>query len=163
MSGKKEQTLWVLIRLSMGFMLFWAFLDKLFGFGFSTTANKSWLAGVSPAEGFLKMAVKGPFASFYQSLAGNPFVDWLFMMGLLLIGLALILGIGMKVAGYAGALLMLLMWTALLLPKNNPILDDHIIYLFIFLAFTTVKAGHWFGLGKWWTKTQIVKKYPFLE
>ena len=147
----------------MGWMMLWAFLDKLFGLGFSTAAEKSWLQGGSPTFGFLKAATAGPFAAFYQSIAGNPLVDWLFMLGLLLIGTALILGIGMKIAGYSGALLMVLMWTAHLPPAQNPLLDEHIIYILIFLGFTTVKAGQWFGLGKWWVKTGLVKKSPFLE
>ena len=163
MRKSKEHLLLALLRISMGFIMLWAFLDKLFGLAFSTAANKSWLAGASPTEGFLKMAVKGPFAPFYQSLAGNAVVDWLFMLGLLLIGLALILGIGMKIAGYAGAALMFLMWSALLFPKNNPIFDEHIIYLLLFLLFATGKAGQSFGLGNWWANTQLVKKYPFLE
>lgn len=163
MKYSKEQIVWILLRFALGFTLFWAFLDKLFGFGRATAPDKSWLAGGSPTAGFLQNAVQGPFADFYHSLAGNPAVDWLFMLGLLCIGLALILGIGMKIAGYAGALLMFLMWASLLFPKNNPILDEHIIYLLVFLGFTSVKAGYWFGLGKWWANTGLVRKYPFLE
>lgn len=163
MKYSKEQIIWILLRLVLGFMLFWAFLDKLFGFGRATAPDKSWLSGGSPTAGFLNNAVQGPFADFYHNIAGSPVVDWLFMAGLFFIGLALILGIGMKIAGYAGALLMLLMWTALLFPKNNPILDEHIIYLFVFLGLASVKAGHWFGLGRWWSDTALVKKYPFLE
>lgn len=163
MKYSKEQIIWVLLRLAMGFTLLWAFLDKTFGLGRATAPDKSWLTGNSPTAGFLTNAVQGPFADFYHSLAGNPVVDWLFMLGLLLIGLALILGVGIKIAGYAGALLMFLMWTALLFPKNNPILDEHIIYLFVFLGFTSVKAGQWFGLGRWLVNTKLVKKYPFLE
>ena len=50
------------------------------------------------------------------------------MLGLLGIGVALILGIGMRVAAVAGALLLVLMWTAVLPPENNPFMDDHLIY-----------------------------------
>ena len=163
MKYSKEQIVWIFLRLSMGFIFFWAFLDKLFGLGRATAPDKSWLAGGSPTAGFLQNAVTGPFADFYHKLAGNPVVDWLFMLGLLFMGLALILGIGMKIAGYAGALLMLLMWASLLFPKNNPILDEHVIQFFVLLGFTTVKAGRWFGLGKWWAESGLVKKYPFLE
>jgi thiosulfate dehydrogenase [quinone] large subunit len=85
------------------------------------------------------------------------------MLGLLMIGLSLLLGIGMKVAGYAGALMMLLMWSSHLPPQQNPILDEHIIYLLVFISFTFTKAGQCFGAGKWWSKTALVKKWPFLE
>ncbi|MBI4100508.1 hypothetical protein HY439_02095 [Candidatus Microgenomates bacterium] len=159
----KERHIWFLLRLTLGWLFLWAFLDKLLGLGLSTPANKSWLAGISPTAGFLKNATTGPFAPFFHSLANNTFVDGLFMAGLLLIGLALILGIGSKIAGFTGALLMILMWLALLPPKNNPFLDEHLIYLVIFLGFATRKSDHWFGLGEWWSKTSLVRQHRFLE
>jgi thiosulfate dehydrogenase (quinone) large subunit len=162
MNLKNEQYVWAFLRLSLGLTFFWAFIDKLLGLGFATKPENSWLAGGSPTTGFLKSATKGPFASFYQSLAGNVFVDYLFMIGLLLIGLSLILGIGVKIAGYSGAFLLLLMWTALIPPTNHPFLDDHIIYGIVMLGLTFVKSGNWLGFGKWWSKTKLVKKYKFL-
>jgi thiosulfate dehydrogenase [quinone] large subunit len=42
------------------------------------------------------------------------------MLGLAAIGTALILGIGMRMATGAGALLMVLMWSAVLPPAGNP-------------------------------------------
>ena len=159
---KKEQYAWALLRLSLGLIFFWAFIDKLFGLGFATAPDKSWLSGISPTAGFLKVGTHGPFSSFYQSLAGSVFVDMLFMLGLLLIGLSLLLGIGVKVAGYSGALLLFLMWTALLPPEHHPFLDEHIIYGIALVGLTFVKSGHWLGFGKWWGNTTVVKKYPFL-
>ena len=114
-------------------------------------------------SGTWQFGTAGPFASVFQGLAGSAFVEWLFMIGLLLIGLALIFGMGVKIAGYTGALLMLLMWLAVLPPEHNPILDDHIIYGLILIGLTFVKSGHWLGLGKWWSGTELVKKHSFLE
>ncbi len=71
--------------------------------------------------------------------------------------------IGVRIASYTGALMMFLMWTALLPPEHNPILDEHIIYLLALLGLTTVKSGRWLGLGGWWSDTKLVKRYPFLE
>src|SRR3989344_8534176 len=102
---------WVALRITLGLILLWAFLDKLWGLGFATAADKSWLLGTSPTAGFLQFAAKGPFAPLYQAMAGSLVVDLLFMLGLLLIGLSLIFGIGIRIAGYSGALLMFLMWT----------------------------------------------------
>src|SRR3989344_7213305 len=99
-----------LARLVLGWMFLWAFLDKVFGWGFTTAADKSWLGGVSPTAGFLKFGTHGPFAGFYQSLAGSAWVDWLFMLGLLFLGLALMLGLASRLAGYLGALLMLILY-----------------------------------------------------
>ncbi len=160
---KPEQYVWALLRLGMGGIFLWAFLDKLFGLGFATAPDKAWLAGGSPTYGFLKSATYGPLATFYSSLAGNVAVDWLFMLGLLGVGVALIVGVATRIAGYAGAIMMVLIWTALLPPKNNPLLDDHIIYTFVLIGLSIVKSGQWFGLGKWWSKTDLVKRYPLLE
>ena len=106
-------------------------------------------------------------SSVFSSLAGQGWVDWLFMIGLLGIGAALILGVGVRIAGYAGALLVLLMFSAAI-PyfaegSHNPILDEHIIYAAILLAFTRVKVGRWLGCGEKWSKTDLVKEHPILE
>jgi thiosulfate dehydrogenase [quinone] large subunit len=138
-------------------------MDKLFGLGFATESANSWLNGGSPTTGFLKFATQGPFADFYSGLAGNAFVDWLFMLGLLLIGLALIMGVGVRIAGYAGALLMLILYSAALWPENNPFLDDHLIYAIAMIAFAHVHAGHTWGLGRWWAGTLLVQKNRWLE
>jgi hypothetical protein len=47
---------------------------------------------------------------------------------LLAVGVALVLGIGMRVAAAAGALLTVMIWTAVLPPASNPFMDDHLIY-----------------------------------
>lgn len=157
----KERYIWAVLRIGMGWIFLWGFLDKLFGLGFATASENAWLAGGSPTSGYLNFATSGPLAPLFQSLAGNPIVDWLFMVGLLAIGLSLILGMGVKIGGYAGALLVFLMWLSHLPPQNNPFLDDHIIYAIIFIGPARVKAGQWLGLGKWWSER--VKNYPFLE
>ena len=115
-----ENNVWQLLRLYLSFTLLWAFFDKLLGLGFATAADKSWLSGTSPTSGFLKFGVEGgTFASTFSSLAGNQIVDCLFMGGLLLIGLALALGIGMKIATYSGALLMFLIYLSLFPPEKR--------------------------------------------
>ncbi len=152
-----------LTRIAMGWIFLWAFLDKTFGLGFATVKEKAWLAGGSPTTGFLTSAVKGPFASFYHSLAGNVFVDWLFMLGLLLIGMSLILGIFNKLATYSGSLLFLLMFSAVIPPSSNPLIDDHIIYILILWLLNLSNAGDYLGLRKSFSKTSLVKKFRFLE
>jgi len=160
MNGR-ERYIWAALRLGMGWLLLWSFLDKLFGLGFATAPGDAWIAGGSPTFGYLNFATSGPLSAFFQNLAGNVVVDWLFMLGLLLIGLALILGIGVKIAGYSGALLVFSLWLSHLPPENNPFLDEHIIYLIVLIGLARVKAGQWVGLGKWWSER--VKNYPFLE
>jgi len=35
--------------------------------------------------------------------------------------------------------------------------------MILFLAMTLVKPGRWLGLGKWWSNTPLVKRFPILE
>ena len=154
--------MFALLRIGLGLIFLWAFFDKLLGLGFATKPEFAWLNGGSPTSGFLTNAAKGPFAPIYHALVGTGIVDWLFMLGLLLLGLALVLGIAMKLATHAGALLMLLIYLAVLPPANNPILDDHIIYGLVLLLLYQVKAGEVWGYGKEWEKNKLVKRYKFL-
>lgn len=153
---------WGLLRIVLGWVFFWAFLDKLMGLGYSTSAAKSWLAGGSPTYGFLSTTA-GSFSGVFQGLAGQVWVDWLFMLGLLGIGFALILGIGMRLVTYAGTLLLSLMWFAVFPPKTNPFVDYHIIYILVLFSLNSVKAGEVLGFGKTWKKSKLVKKYPILQ
>lgn len=163
MKYKKDQYIWGILRLGLGLIFLWAFFDKVFGLGFVTEVKNSWVNGGSPTAGFLEFATYGPFSTFYQSLAGNVFVDWLFMLGLLLIGIALTFGIGIKIAGWSGALLMFFMWTSALPPEHHPFLDDHIIYAIILIGLTFIKSGHFLGFGRSWSKIKLVRNNRFLE
>lgn len=165
---------WGLTRITLGLIFLWAFVDKLFGLGFATCRNaetnaietmcsKAWLEGGSPTTGFLKFGTSGPFADFYQGLAGNVFIDWLFMIGLAGIGVALTLGIGMHIATISGAIMMLMMWTAAFWPANNPLLDDHIVYALVLVGLWRVNDTQQLGYGAQWAKTKLVKQYPILK
>lgn len=162
MESDKTRYTWAALRIGMGWLFLWSFLDKLFGLGFATKPEAGWLAGGSPTAGFLENATSGPLAGLYQSMAGNPVVDWLFMLGLVGLGVALILGIGVQIAGYAGALFVLLLWSSRLPPANNPIMDEHIIYAFVLVGLAMVRAGQWVGLGRWWYKL-VAKNLPWLQ
>lgn len=116
------------LRVLMGFIFLWAFLDKMFGFGLATKSAGAWIHGGSPTSGFLAHAVQGPFTSFFNSLAGIAIIDWLFMLGLLFVGITLLTNRFVKWGSLAGILLMILMYLALLWPANNPFVDEHIIY-----------------------------------
>ena len=164
MEQNKTQYVLGLLRLIMGWIFLWAFIDKLFGLGFATTPDKAWLAGVSPTAGFLQFGVHGPFAGFYQSLVGIPLVDWLFMLGLLFIGLAFVSGIFMRLAGFFGVVMLFLMYTANgLSPTNNPFIDDHIVYIFVMIILVLTNSGQYLGLGNWWANTSFVQKYKFFK
>jgi thiosulfate dehydrogenase [quinone] large subunit len=149
-------------RILVGWVFLWAFIDKLFGLGYATPSAQSWLNGGSPTKGFLSHAAAGPFAGIYHSIAGQAWADWLFMAALLGIGAALILGIGMRIATISGIALYLLMWTVVLPPATNPVVDDHILGAAIVAVLGLSAAGNVLGLGKVWRRTALVQKTPWL-
>lgn len=151
------------LRLSLGWVFLWAFLDKLFGLGHETPSKGAWIHGGSPTQGFLAFAAKGPFKDIYHNIAGQAWADWLFMIGLLGIGAALILGVAMRLAAGTGALLLVLMWTAVLPPDNNLFMDDHLIYAMTLVLLAALGAGRWLGLGEKWEQLPIVTKRPWLR
>lgn len=143
------------VRILLGFYFLWAFLDKLLGLGFATPRERAWINGGSPTTGFLGGSIESgnPFAGIWKFWLGlNPFTDVLFMAGLLGIGLALLLGIGMHVAAVSGALLYLMMYLAAFPLATNPILDDHLIMAVLLLAMAGLAAGDHLGFGRPWRR-----------
>jgi thiosulfate dehydrogenase (quinone) large subunit len=153
--------LWAATRLCLGWTFLWPFLDKAFGLGHETARADAWVSGGNPTEGFLSHSA-GPFSSIYQSIAGAGVVNVLFMVGLLAIGVALLLGIAMWPACIAGATMLMLMWTASLPPENNLFMDDHIIYALVLIGLATVGAGKTLGVGDRWAQTGVVQRYGWL-
>lgn len=152
------------LRIGLGLVFLWAFFDKLLGLGFATARENAWINGGSPTFGFLNFgAADSPFAGVFQAMAGHPVVDTLFMLGLLGVGLAFTLGVGMFIGAYAGAAMLLLMYLALLPLENHPFIDDHIIYGVAMVYLAHASAGKDWGLGTWWQKQKIVRKHPILE
>ena len=160
-------------RVVIGFTFLWAFVDKLFGFGFATPSSRAWINGGTPAQGFIK-GIDGPFHDVFQIFA-NPVGDWLFMAGLLGIGVAMIAGAGLRIAAAAGTLLMLFMFlaewpaaTALVDGKvvsgsTNPIVDSHWHEALLLIISAVTLAGDTWGVGKWWGNLDFVKKHRSLR
>ncbi|NPC95972.1 DoxX family protein [Nocardioides sp. zg-DK7169] len=150
------------LRISLGWVFLWAFLDKLFGLGFATERGSSWLNGGSPTEGFLSFGTSGPFADTFQSLAGHTLVDVVFMVGLAGIGLALVLGIGVRIAAVSGAVMLVFMWAAALWPENNPFMDDHLVYAGLLVMLALLDSGRTLGLGALWARLPLVQRHRWL-
>ena len=150
-------------RLAMGWVFVWPFLDKTFGLGHETASADAWINGGSPTSGFLGHATSGPLSSIYQSLAGQAWADWLFMLGLLGIGVALVLGVAVRLAAFAGGTLLILMWSAVLPPENNIFLDDHIVYALVLAILALSHAGATYGLGSTWERFGAVRRYSILR
>ena len=155
---------WGVLRVAMGWTFLWSFIDKLFGLGFSTEASKGWIDGGSPTAGFLAFATKGPFAELFQDMAGSAAVEWLFMMGLLGVGLALTLGIGVRIAAASGSAMYLLIYVASSMPpEHNPFLDEHLIFPVVLLGLVLVNSGRYLGLGMLWERIPMVERFPLLR
>jgi thiosulfate dehydrogenase [quinone] large subunit len=136
-------------RLALGWVFLWAFLDKTFGLGHETPTDGAWITG--------------PFADFYKDIAGATWADWMFMVGLAGIGIALVLGVAMRIAAVSGALLLVMMWTAVLPPENNPVIDDHIVYALVLGVLALASANKTLGLGRVWERIPLVARYGFLK
>src|SRR5215211_4586548 len=162
-----------IMRVVVGVEFLWAFLDKTFGLGYATPSARAWIHGSSPTKGFLSNVAVGPFESTFHAWAGAAWADWTFMVGLLGIGLALIFGIGLRIAAVSGTLMMLGMWAAEWpLDKltsagepsmsTNPIVDYHIIYALALIALAVTFAGNVWGLGRRWARLPFVQRNRWL-
>jgi len=163
------------LRISIGFVFLWAFVDKAFALGFSTGRNAetgainffgpdAWVNGGSPTDGVLTYALKGPFKGLYDGLAGQVWVEWVFMLSMALIGLALILGIGTRLAAIGGIAWMAIFYTATAIwPEHNPFIDEHVVYAVVLAMLAIVGAGRYLGLGRRWEDTALVKRLPILK
>ncbi len=163
------------LRIAFGITFLWAFLDKTFALGFHTGYDQegvldrfgpaAWINGGSPTEGFLSFGVPAdnPFNGFFTSLAGQAWVDWLFMAGLLGIGVTLLLGVAMRIGTAAGAAMYAFMYAAVLPLENNPIVDDHLIGVIVMAVLALGAAGTTWGLGHRWNRLDVVKKQPLLR
>jgi thiosulfate dehydrogenase (quinone) large subunit len=162
------------LRIAMGLTFLWAFLDKAVGLGYATSPKQAWINGGSPTSGFLAHVEVGPFQSMLRDLAGSGWADWLFMLALLGVGIALLLGIGMRVAATAGTLLLAMMWiaewplarfdtTGTATSSANPLVDEHVVFIVVVIAVAAFAAGNTWGLGRQWASLALVRRNPWLR
>jgi thiosulfate dehydrogenase [quinone] large subunit len=156
-----------ILRLATGFIFIWAFFDKAFGLGFSTATKLAWINGGAPSQGFLKSpAVTGPLKGFFATIA-SPTTDILFMLAMLAVGAAVILGIGLRISAVAGTIVLLFMYLAewpftANAGSTNPLVDYHIIYALSLIVVATLAAGDTWGLGRAWKSLPFVQKRAWL-
>ncbi len=161
------------LRIATGFVFLWAFLDKTFGLGYSTPSAKAWIHGGSPTKGFLASVDAGPFQSLAHDAAGTWWANWLFMLGMAGVGVALIAGIGLRVAAVSGTTIMALMWLAefplarhtsagAASGSTNPLTDYHLIYALVLVVCALAYAGHTWGLGRIWARIPFVRRNRWL-
>lgn len=96
------------------------------------------------------------------------------MLGLLGIGLALIGGIGLRIAAASGTLLLAMMWTAKWPParhlangaasgSTNPVADYHLVYALLLIVLAAASAGDSWELGRRWAALPVVRDHPWLR
>lgn len=118
-------------------------------------------------RGFLLYGVPegNPFTSIWTEMA----TEWAWLLtplnslGLLLVGLALILGAFVRFSAVCGALMMLFYWAASLPLENGFIVNNHIVYALILFGLGAFGAGRIMGLDAKLEQTEIVKNNPRLK
>ena len=114
------------LRIVVGFIFLWTFLDKTFGLGFSTPRQMAWINGGQPAQGFIKgVAVNSPFGSAFAASA-------------LMVSLYLALW-PIGTGGTENA-------------ATNPLVDLHWVLTLSAILFALTRAGDTLGLGTWWSR-----------
>ena len=159
-----------LLRLGLGLLYLWAFISQGLrcelhqlhhergreGYvvwpAFSYDASLGWITSAfahSPTAAFIG-STHGPLAFIAQDLpTGIDDFGWMFALGGL--GVALTLGICMRIAGWGGFLLNIFLWFSLFPPNGNPIIDgEHMAFALSLLLLAFLHAGNRFGLGRWW-------------
>jgi thiosulfate dehydrogenase [quinone] large subunit len=153
------------LRIVTGFIFLWAFLDKMFGLGYSTPAAKAWINGGSPTKGFPRLGRSRPAAGLFPHHRGRQLGRLALHARLLGVGPALIFGIGLRIAAVTGTALMAMMWAAewpLARGSSNPIVDYHVIYALAAVVFALSYAGHTWGPGGLWSRLALVQEYRWL-
>lgn len=172
--GRGRHQVMAVLRITMGLTFLWAFLDKTFGWGYATKSSQAWINGGSPTKGFLAHVEVGPFQGMLRDWAGSGVANWLFMLGLLGIGLALVLGVGMRIAATTGTILLALMWiaewplarftsTGAPTSSTNPIIDEHFVFILVLITLAAYAAGNTWGLGRQWAGLDVVARNPWLR
>lgn len=159
---EKGEIILSILRIALGWLFMWPFFDKLFGLGFRTPAGGAVIDGVSPSS-YVVYQTGGVFGDLFNSLAGNAFIDVLFMFALIAIGISLIFGIASKLGTLGASLFFITMYLIQVPPLDNPLIDYHIICLLAILAVYFLGGFRKLSLYEKWTSLWIVKRFPILE
>ncbi|NJP65662.1 DoxX family membrane protein [Streptomyces spiramenti] len=162
------------LRIATGLLFLWAFLDKTLGLGYATPTESAWVNGGAPAAGYLGGVSAGPLQSTFNGWAGAVWVDFAYMAGMLGLGVALVAGIGLRLAAAGGTVMMLMLWTAewpvarVLADGSptmspNPVVDAHVVYALVMVAMAVCAAGRTWGLGRAWERAPLVRHHAWLR
>src|SRR3989344_8359856 len=138
----------LLLRLGIGWLFFYA--------GWSKVVTYFTDAPDFTAAGFLSH-LQGPFGGLFSSLTGNTLVDYLNAYGLLLIGIAILLGVLVRWSAFWGIVLMALYYLAGFPPEHSFVVDEHIVYILVLIVLSAIGVGRALGLDGALEKSGFVK------
>jgi thiosulfate dehydrogenase (quinone) large subunit len=128
----------LLLRFSLGSLFFYAGITKVL--------DSSWTSA-----GYLNGAKT--FPQFYSWLASPELIsltNFVNEWGLTLLGLSLLLGLGVRLSGILGAVMMILFYFPVLeFPYSGAhsyLVDEHIVYAAALLVLVFTNAGKFWGL-----------------
>ena len=158
---QKGEIVRTILRIAIGWMMLWGFLDKMFGLGFETEPGSGLIDGVSPSS-FVVYVTGGIFKDLFLSMAGNPFVDFMMMAGMLAIGITMIFGFATKLTSIAMTAFLLVMYMLCVPPLDNPLIDYHITWIFAVWAIYLLGGYDHLSVRERWNSLGIVKRFPIL-
>ncbi|OGE86521.1 MAG: hypothetical protein A3J48_00165 [Candidatus Doudnabacteria bacterium RIFCSPHIGHO2_02_FULL_46_11] len=142
--NKYQKKLVFALRITIGWLFLYAGITKVL--------NPDW-----SAAGYLNNAQS--FTGFYQWLASDNMIaitNFANAWGLTIIGFLLLVGLFVRWASIAGAVVMMLYYFPILnFPKvgdHSYIVDEHIIYAVVLLLLGALKAGEYWGSEDWGRK-----------
>ena len=142
----------LVLRLSLGALFFYSGITKVL--------DPSWSAAF-----YLKGAKT--FPAFYQWFLDPsilPTINLVNEWGMILIGVALILGIFVRVASLGGIMLMILYYFPILdgfYPNAHSfIVDEHVVYACALFVLASFRAGRVFGQEKWCANLPLCPPFP---
>ena len=154
------------LRLVMGYIILSSGLEKL--------ADGGWTdPGHWGSEFFLRNVVDeaNPIRGMFLFFADHAWiVDPMVMWGQILIGLALLLGVFIRLACLAGALQMLFFWAAAwqggilegLPVAHGYVIDSSFVYALVLFGLGAWGAGRILGIDAWLEETTIVQQNRWL-
>ncbi|HED04463.1 MAG TPA: DoxX family membrane protein [Candidatus Fraserbacteria bacterium] len=141
----------LLLRVAMGILMLTLGLRLLTEGGW-----KAWMQ----IGGFLPGVVRGPFAGPFVALWDSPVILYLVIWSAILVGIAMILGLFVRLAAIGGATMMLLFYIATIPPQFGWV-NQQLIFLLIFTLFPALGPGYQLGLD--YFLIPLRKRYPVLR
>lgn len=141
-----------LSRLVMG--------GSMIGLGLRLFVGGGWDAWNSIGVVLPSTYPRGPIGKIFLNFWGNPFVIQLLIWSSVLIGVALVLGVAVRLASYGGILIMLMLYLAVI-PPSSVIINQQVMYIVVFTLLAVGKAGKIGGFDA--LLSPLEEEYPKLK